>query len=94
MTDPAPSPSPAMPAAAPVAPVATWRKVVAAILDFVFIFFVAGYVIAYATGNTTEEGFSLNGGPAFLLFGVVVLYFVIFTRYLGGTPFQRLLRVR
>ncbi len=93
MTDPAPSPSRAAPVAA-VAAVATWRKVVAAILDFVFIFFVGGYVIAYATGDLTEEGFSLNGGPAFLLFGLVVLYFVIFTRFLGGTPFQRLLRVR
>lgn len=75
-------------------PVATWRKVVAAILDFIFVFAIAGYIIAAATGNTTEEGFSLNGWPAFLLFAIVVLYFVLFTRFLGGTVFQRLLRVR
>lgn len=75
-------------------PVATWRKVVAAILDFIFVFAIAGYAIGYATGNLTDEGFSLNGGPAFLLFAAVILYFVLFTRFLGGTMFQRLLRVR
>lgn len=75
-------------------PVATWRKVVAAILDFLFVFAIAGYIIASVTGNTTEEGFSLNGGPAFLLFGIVILYFVLFSRFLGGTVFQRLLGTR
>lgn len=35
-----------------------------------------------------------NGGPAFLLFALVILYFALFTRYLGGTVWQRLLRVR
>lgn len=91
MSEPAPSPA----AGPPVAPhVATWRKVVAAILDFIFVFALGGYVIGYLTGNLTEEGFSLNGGPALLLFAVVILYFVLFARYLGGTVFQRLLRVR
>ncbi len=94
MTDPAAPPVPA-PAAAPVAtPVATWRKVLAAILDFIFVFAVAGYAIGYATGNLTDEGFSLNGGPAFLLFAIVILYFALFSRYLGGTVWQRILRVR
>jgi hypothetical protein len=74
--------------------VSTWRKVVAAILDFIFVMFIGGYAIGYMTGNLTEEGFSLNGGPAFILFAVIVLYFVIFTRYLGGTLFQRLLGAR
>jgi len=75
-------------------PIATWRKVVAAILDFITIMLVGGYAIAYATGNVTEEGFSLHGGPAFLLFAIIVLYFVIFRRYLGGTLWQRLLGAR
>lgn len=75
-------------------PVATWRKVVAAILDFVFVFFAGGYVIAYLTGSLTEEGFNLQGGSAFILFAVVILYFLLFSRYLGGTLFQRLLGVR
>lgn len=74
--------------------VSTWRKVVAAILDFFFVMFVAGYAIGYMTGNLTEEGFNLKGGPALILFAIVVLYFVIFSHYLGGTLFQRLLGAR
>jgi hypothetical protein len=75
-------------------PVATWRKVVAAILDFITIMLVAGYGIGYLTGNVTEEGFNLKGGPAFVLFAIIILYFVIFSRYLGGTLWQRLLGAR
>jgi TRAP-type C4-dicarboxylate transport system permease small subunit len=74
--------------------VSTWRKVVAAILDFIFVFAIGGYIIAKITGNVTDEGFDLKGGPAFILFAVVILYFLIFTRFLGGTLFQRLLGVR
>jgi uncharacterized RDD family membrane protein YckC len=72
-------------------PPALWRKVLAAILDFLFVFVIAGYAIASLTGNVSDGGFNLNGVPAFLLFAIVVLYFVIFTRYLGGTVWQRLL---
>ena len=75
-------------------PVSTWRKVLAAILDFFFIFVIAGYAIGKFTGETTAEGFHLTGGSAFLLFAIVILYFIIFRRYLGGTVFQRLLGAR
>jgi hypothetical protein len=75
-------------------PIPTWRKVVAAILDFLFVFAAGGYAIGYATGNVTEEGFSLQGWPAFILFAIVILYFIVFRRYLGGTLFQRLLGAR
>jgi hypothetical protein len=81
------------PAAVPK-PAATWRKVVAAILDFIFVFAIAGYAIAQFTGNTTDEGFELKGGPALLLFAIVILYFIVFRRFLGGTVFQRLLGAR
>ena len=74
--------------------VATWRKVVAAILDFLTIFFVAGYVIALLTGNTTEGGFQLNGMPALVLFIVIIAYFWLGMRYAGGTLWQRILRTR
>lgn len=82
------------PAASTPKPVSTWRKVFAAILDFLFIFVIGGYVIAQFAGGTTEEGFSLSGAPAFLLFAIVILYFIVFRRYLGGTVFQRLLGAR
>jgi hypothetical protein len=82
------------PAVSQPKPVSTWRKVFAGILDFIIVLLIGGYAIAYLTGNTTEEGFDLKGGPAFILFAIIVLYFVVFTRYLGGTVWQRLLGVR
>ena len=75
-------------------PVSTWRKVVAGILDFICVLMIGGYAIGYMTGNVSDEGFKLNGAPALLLFAVIILYFVVFTRYLGGTVWQRLLGVR
>jgi hypothetical protein len=78
----------------PPKPVSTTRKVFAAILDFIFVIVIFGYAIGYMTGNVSDEGFELKGAPAFLLFAIIILYFVIFTRYLGGTVWQRLLGVR
>jgi hypothetical protein len=75
-------------------PISTWRKVLAAILDFLSVFFVGGYAIGYLTGNVTAEGFQLQGGPALILAAVIVAYFVIFTKYLDGTPWQRVLGAR
>jgi hypothetical protein len=83
----------------PIAPpsaaaIATWRKVVAAILDFLTIFFAGGYVIGHLTGGLTDDGFKLEGGPALVLFAVVIAYFVVLGRYLGGTLWQRILGAR
>ena len=74
--------------------VATWRKVVAAALDFLFIFFIAGFAVAYLTGNLTKGGFELNGAPALAVFAATALYFVVFIKFLGGTVWQRVLGVR
>ncbi|MFZ1816112.1 MAG: hypothetical protein WBO55_16445 [Rhizobiaceae bacterium] len=74
--------------------VPTWRKVVAAILDFLTVFSVGGYVIAKLTGNTTDGGFELNGMPALVLFAVVIAYFWLGSKYAGGTLWQRILRTR
>ena len=71
--------------------VATWRIILAFILDFLTAFFVLGYVISRVFGGATETGFSLEGGPALLLFAAVVAYFVIFNRFLGGTIWKRIL---
>lgn len=79
---------------APDKPVATWRKVLAAVLDFIMVFFIGGMSIGYATGNLTESGFELKGAPAMILFAAIGLYFVVFTKFLGGTIWQRVLRVR
>ncbi len=70
------------------------RIVAAAILDFLTIFFIGGFIIARLTGNTTESGFQLNGLPALVLFAVIIAYFVIDSRYAGGTMWQRILKIR
>ncbi|MGB0086328.1 MAG: hypothetical protein WBP94_13250 [Rhodomicrobiaceae bacterium] len=77
-----------------VEPVATWRKVLAAVLDFLTVFFVGGYAIAYLSGNLTAEGFNLEGTTALILFAVIVIYFVVGSKYLGGTMWQRILDTR
>lgn len=68
---------------------ATWKVVIAAVLDFLLVFFVGGYAIAKLTGGVTEGGFELNGLPAVALFMLVAVYFVGAKR-VGGTVFQRL----
>jgi hypothetical protein len=77
-----------------VQPVATWRKVLAAVLDFVTIFFAGGYTIGYLTGNVTGEGFNLEGLTALILFALIIVYFVVGSKYLGGTMWQRILYSR
>ena len=67
----------------------TWKVVTAAILDFLLVFFVGGYLIALLTGGMTEGGFHLSGLPALLLFALIILYFWGMKR-LGGTLFKRL----
>lgn len=67
----------------------TWKVVLAALLDFLLVFMVGGYVIAKLTGGTTEGGFQLNGWPAIALFVLVIAYFWGMKR-VGGTLFKRL----
>ncbi len=70
-----------------------WKVIVAAILDFLLVFGGGGYLIARFTGGLTENGFALEGAPALALFALVIGYFVIFGRFLGGTIFRRLLGI-
>ena len=48
----------------PPKPVSTTRKVFAALLDFIFVMAIGGYLIGYLTGNVSDEGFELKGAPA------------------------------
>jgi len=75
-------------------PVSTARKVFAAILDFLTVFFIGGFIIGSLTGGTTESGFNLNGIPALILFALIIIYFVVGYKYAGGTLWQRILRAR
>ncbi len=69
------------------------RIVAAAVLDFLTVFFIGGYLIASFTGETTGDGFNLNGTSALLLFALIVVYF-FGARFIGGTLWQRILRTR
>ncbi len=64
------------------------RRAVAILIDMVLLF-VAGYVIALATGATTPTGFNLQGGPAFLWFGVALAYYVVMEATSGATLGKR-----
>jgi hypothetical protein len=93
MSEPSPPATPAV--KPPVArPVSTWRKVLAAILDALMVFVGGGYVVGWLTGDLVDGGFTLEGAPALILFAVIIAYFVVFTRFLGGTLWQRALGVR
>lgn len=71
--------------------VASWRIILAFILDLVTSFLVLGYLIGIVFGGATDTGFSLQGGPALLLLVAIVAYFLIFNRFLGGTIWKRML---
>ena len=73
---------------------ATWKRVAAPILDFLTVFFGGGMFIAWATGNTTDGGFNLNGAPALALFALIVVYFFVGRRYAGGTLWDRIFGIR
>ena len=83
------------PAAGPV-PAGLGRRFFAHVLDgFVALalFLVIGFAIAGQTGNTTESGFEMEGGPAImtilLTYGAMVLYFIIYETFGGGRSFGK-----
>ena len=72
-----------------------WRRGLAGFFDFLTVFFGAGYVIAAIAGEKTEDGgFHLSGMAALALFAVIILYFYLGWKVLGGTIWQRLLFAR
>jgi hypothetical protein len=77
--------SPQQPARAPV-----WKRVVAAVLDFLTVFYLAGLAIGYATGDATGASFQLSGVPALILFALIAIYFYVGRRRLGGTLWDRI----
>lgn len=71
---------------------ATWRVVIAYILDAFTVFFGLGYLIGWLTDGLTSNGFALNGFPALALFVLIIAYFIICHRYLRGTLWRHILR--
>ncbi|WP_439572330.1 RDD family protein [Phreatobacter sp.] len=72
---------------------ATWRVVVAYLIDIFGGFLVFGYVIGLIFGGATDKGFSLQGWRAILLFVVLAAYVIGANRYIGGTIGKRIMRV-
>ena len=72
--------------------VASWRIILAFVLDLLMAFFVLGFFVSRLFGGATENGFALEGWTALLLFALIVAYFVVFDRFLGGTVWKRILR--
>lgn len=72
---------------------ATWKRVVAAILDFLTVFYLGGLAIGHLSGNATGASFQLSGVPALILFALIVVYFYAGRRHLGGTLWDRIFRI-
>jgi len=73
---------------------ATWRIILAFFLDLITAFFVLGYVVGALMGGLTEDGFQLSGMPALVLFALIIVYYIVFNRYLGGTVWKHILRAK
>ena len=71
--------------------VATWRIILAFVLDLLTAFFALGFIVSRLFGGATESGFSLEGWTAVLLIALIVAYFVVFNKFLGGTIWKRIL---
>ena len=69
------------------------KRAVAVIIDSVIMFVIA-YVLAMLTGGTTEEGFSMNGAPAFALFFIAIGYYVAMEAMMGGTLGKKMLGIK
>lgn len=73
---------------------ATWKLILAGILDFITAFFALGFLVAWLTGGLTGNGFSLTGIPALVCFLLIIAYFIVFNKYLGGTIWRWILGAR
>ncbi len=75
--------------------VSTWRKRLAAILDFFTVVVGGGLFIVAVTGRYTIDPFSfdLSGFPALLWAGLMFLYYKV-GKYYGGTLWQHILKTR
>jgi uncharacterized RDD family membrane protein YckC len=69
------------------------RRAVAVLIDAIPLFIV-GYFIAAATGQTTEEGFNLRGGPAFIWFGIAIVYYIVMEALWGATLGKRAMNLK
>lgn len=60
-----------------------WRF--AAVLVDGILLFIIGYLLAIVSGQTTQGGFNLQGGPAFLFFLIGMIYYIVMEALCGAT---------
>ena len=65
-------------------PVGVFRRAVAVIIDGILLMIV-GYALATVMGGATASGFDLQGGPAFLFFGIALGYYIVMEATTGQT---------
>ena len=68
-------------------------RAIAVIIDTVLLMFL-GYLIAKMTGQTTGDGFNLQGGSAFFWFLIAMAYYVIMEATSGGTLGKKAMGIR
>jgi hypothetical protein len=72
-------------------PPSSWRVAIANLLDFFTIALSSGYSVAWNSGTLIPGGFYLEGWSIGLVFGIIVAYFLICNRYLGGAIWAHML---
>jgi uncharacterized RDD family membrane protein YckC len=65
-------------------PIGVGRRAVAVIIDGILLMIV-GYALAMILGGATGSGFDLQGGPAFIFFGIALAYFIVMEATTGQT---------
>ncbi len=70
------------------------QRIVAGTIDNILAFLVIGFLVALVTGNTTTDGFSLTGAPAFFAFLLISVYFVVAQGKSGTTLGKMLLGMK
>ena len=65
-------------------PIGVGRRAVAVIIDGILLMIV-GYALAQVMGGATATGFELQGGPAFIFFGIALAYYIVMEAVTGQT---------
>ena len=68
-------------------------RAVAAIIDTALLF-VVGYLIALATGGTSEGGFLLQGVPFFIWLAIALAYYIVMEARSGATLGKRVIGLK
>lgn len=65
-------------------PVGVFRRAIAVIIDGILLMIV-GYALAQVLGGASATGFNLQGGPAFIFFGIALAYYIVMEAITGQT---------